>query len=206
MENPMKAKSTLVLTAFCLTVQLLAATSPIASSLIHLEKAKSEVSFLAVGTPSSIKIRGKAEDPKETLKGTFTWAGKTISGTATVNLDKLNTGIELRDKHMKEKYLETQKFPQSELTLTSLTLPDSATGEKFEVSQVPFQGKLLLHGITKPVAGVVNIKKVGSVADLAFDFKFPLNDFGIETPSFMGIKVTDDVQVTVSLNTSLASE
>ncbi len=106
---------------------------------------------------------------------------------------------------MKETYLETQKFPQSELTLTTLTLPDSATGDSFEASQVPFQANLLLHGVTKPISGTVDVKKKGKNAELAFDFKFPLNSFGIETPSFMGIKVTDDVQVTVSLNAELVA-
>ncbi len=37
-------------------------TAPDTSSVIHLEKAKSELEFLAVGNPSAIKIRGKIED------------------------------------------------------------------------------------------------------------------------------------------------
>ena len=176
-----------------------------APTVIHLEKAKSEVGFLAVGTPSAIKIRGRADDVGQIVTGTFKWEKNSITGSAIMRLDTFSTGIEMRDKHMKEKYLETQKFPQSELTLTKLELPDSATGEKFELEKIPFEGQLTLHGIKKPVMGLVDIKKKGEKAELDFDFKFPLSNFGIEVPTFMGIKVTDDVQVTVAVETQLSS-
>ena len=36
-----------------------------------------------------------------------------ISGMAKVDLNKLDSGIELRDEHLKEKYLHTKKFPDA---------------------------------------------------------------------------------------------
>src|ERR1700743_1526023 len=65
------------------------------------------VTFLAVGKPSAIKINGTGE----AAKGSLTLAADNkASGVLTFNLKSLNTGIDLRDKHMKEKYLQVDQF------------------------------------------------------------------------------------------------
>ena len=65
-----------------------------------------KVEFLAIGKPSAIKIRGKGEK----LESKLQLAGKTLTGQFVFDLTSLNTGIDTRDEHMKEKYLETGKF------------------------------------------------------------------------------------------------
>src|SRR5438046_2728106 len=75
-----------------------------------------EVEFLATGRPSALKIRGKIkEDAKDALTGKLQVTGANVTGTAKLALDMLDTGIDLRNKHMKEKYLETGKFPTAEV-------------------------------------------------------------------------------------------
>src|SRR5262249_34866580 len=49
--------------------------------------------------------------------------------TFTVPLDAFDTGIELRDRHMKEKYLETARFPQATLVVKRGELQVPARGE-----------------------------------------------------------------------------
>jgi polyisoprenoid-binding protein YceI len=51
-----------------------------------------------------------------------------------IDLNTLKTGILLRDKHMRENYLETEKFPFAEFTGKFESLPKlSSTPEKVKV-------------------------------------------------------------------------
>ena len=153
-----------------------------------LSKAKSEVGFLAIGQPSSLKIKGVAQGEK-TVAGTFKIEGKTFSGRALLKLSSLDTGIEMRDQHMKEKYLEVQKFPVAELTVTDLSV-----GAK----EAPFKGELKLHGVQKPVDGKATVQANGSELNLTFEFGLLLKDYAIEIPSYLGIKVANEVKITAT--------
>ena len=177
--------------------------SAAAPSVINLDKAGARVEFLAIGSPSAIKIRGKLSGDKPPLSGVLRLDGASLSGSAVVLLDGFDTGMELRNRHMKEKYLETRKWPTTELVLAKLTLPESCAVGDCVASGIPLEGSLSLHGSKQTVTGLVAIKKTGGQMEAGFEFKFPLSDFGIETPSFMGISVTQAVTVTVAVNGTL---
>ena len=61
-----------------------------------------------------------------TAKGTVT-CKPACTGHFVVGLDDLKTGIELRDKHMKEKYLETPKWKDAFFDLDAWTPTDKAS-------------------------------------------------------------------------------
>lgn len=161
---------------------------------LDLAKSKNTVEFLAVGQPSALRIRGKAnpELVKESpLKGSLTITGNSLSGTAAFLLKALDTGIELRDTHMKDKYLEVEKYPNAELTITKLNFPESLKGEN-----LPFEGQLLLHGVKKPVTGRATVEKSGTSLTTKFEFKTLISEYGIQIPSYMGIKIANEVTIT----------
>ena len=83
---------------------------------IDLSTTEGKVEFLAVGQPSALKIRGKLSDEKP-ISGSLEVVDGSLSGTAKVKLDGFDTGIELRNRHMKEKYLETGKYPETAVKL-----------------------------------------------------------------------------------------
>lgn len=159
---------------------------------LDLGKAKNSIEFLAVGQPSALRVRGRANSEKvsQPLKGSLAITAHTLLGTATFALAALETGIELRDSHMKEKYLEVKKYPDAELTLTRLDLPESHKGEN-----LPFEGTLSLHGVKKTVKGLASVDKTESNLSAKFEFKIKLDDFGIQIPSYMGIKIANEVTV-----------
>lgn len=148
------------------------------------------VEFTAIGKPQMVKIHGSGEG----LSGSVERSTVTAANGATVSfkLSELKTGIGLRDSHMKEKYLEVTKFPEAVLTLKSFKVPDSET----ELSQ-QVDGLLRLHGVEKPVKVDVKSKKTGATFSVSSQFKIKLSDFGIETPSYLGVKVADVVEVKV---------
>src|SRR5262245_17940595 len=95
------------------------AAVPNSSWFTDLASSKGTVEFEAIGRPSALKIHGKGEAPK----GKLTVKDSQVSGQVSFRLDSLQTGIALRDKHMKEKYLESEKFPEATLQITKIEPP-----------------------------------------------------------------------------------
>jgi len=165
------------------------------SASVSLLPEKSTVEFLAVGRPSALKIKGegaKAEGRIEILEGN-------LSGELKTDLEQFQTGIKLRDRHMKEKYLETGKdgFKIAVLKLTEAKIPDGFLQNEKGVEGLPFKGSLKLHGVEKEISGVFSAKpnKEGNAIEGEAQFKIKLTDFGVAIPSFSGITVAEDVEL-----------
>lgn len=170
-------------------IGLILGTLTHAATTVDLTKSTVAVEFLAVGQPAAITIRGKVKD-SGSVSGLLQVSPDSVTGEATVALGSLDTGMELRNRHMKEKYLETQTYPTAVLKGIKLTVP--AAG-----GPAPFTGELSLHGKTRPVTGTATVTK----PDLGMSFQFNIStrDFGIDTPQFMGVTVADQVQISVKV-------
>lgn len=144
-----------------------------------------KVEFKTKGWPNLITINGTADGFEGTLVDTD---GK-VNGTLTFELEKLKTGISLRDDHMKNKYLQVKQFPKAELTVVDL----DATKTKGQ-----FKGQLQLHGETRPVTGSYKLKGKNPVKSLTAEMKVKLSDFKIPIPSYQGITVAEEVTINIS--------
>ena len=162
---------------------------------VNLDQGSGSVEFHATGRPSALKIVGKGEKPK----GNFLLKGRQVTGEARFQLATLDTGIEMRTRHMKEKYLEVQKYPEARLTITKMDLPKeiSEISDGASVDEVPFSGTLSLHGVDKPVTGTAKIERKAKQLSLSAQFGLKIADYGIALPTFAGITMADDVQVVV---------
>jgi polyisoprenoid-binding protein YceI len=156
---------------------------------IDLKTAKDTVTFVAVGNPGFMKIKGEVKK-EGAVSGNFSIVDNKMTGSAVVKLDSFDTGMELRNDHMKNKYLEVQKYPDAVLTLEPISLKEDSSYEG------PFQGKLKLHGKEKDVKGTAKINKEADKWGGELIFDFALSDFGVDTPSWLGVSVTKDVTVT----------
>ena len=165
----------------------------VAAAPINLSQTKSKVEFLAVGQPAALKIRGKLSE-NSPVTGNLEIAKDSLKGDVKLALDNFDTGIELRNKHMKETYLETAKYPDAKLTLKSVPLTGDATQPNFQYAG-PFEGVLTLHGVDKPVTGTLNLVNADSKWKGDFKFDFVLEDFGIAVPKYLGITVSKKVSV-----------
>jgi polyisoprenoid-binding protein YceI len=153
------------------------------------------VGFLAIGKPSAIKIRGKGAAPQ----GQIQINGKEVAGELSFDENSLNTGIELRDRHMKEKYLQVDKHPTAKFKITKLTLPRDFTSSGFSAEKLPLEGELSLHGETKPVKGTATITSNAGAATGHMEFGTQISDYKIEIPNYMGVKVADHVDIDVDV-------
>lgn len=161
-----------------------------------LQTTKGHVEFLAIGKPSAIKIRGKGDD----LKSSLQYADKSVAGTFTFNMDSLTTGIDMRDTHMKEKYLETGKFKNAELTLKPTALAKDVCKDDTVIEKAPFEGTLKLHGVEKPVKGDFDVKAQKGQGHAQIRFNTNITDYSIDIPVYLGIKVADQVEDVVELD------
>jgi polyisoprenoid-binding protein YceI len=133
---------------------------------------------------ANLSPAGNFQGKSAQVKGVATQKGDTVNASnIIIHLQSLNTGIELRDKHMKDKYLEVGKFPDAVLT--------EAHGQGGKGT-----GKLKIHGVEHEVTGTYEI--VGG-KELTANFPIHLSDYKIEGIRYMGVGVKDEANITVTL-------
>ena len=151
-----------------------------------LQASESKVSFTCVG-PGGLHIDGTGTALVVQDKGDVL--------VVTVPLNSVTTGIGLRDTHMHEKYLETGQYPTAELSLPRGGVKFPGPGEIVEASA---PGTLTLHGKSQPLTVHYKAVRKGNAYEVKADFHINMNDYGIATPSYLGITVKPGVDVAVS--------
>jgi polyisoprenoid-binding protein YceI len=144
-----------------------------------------KVEFLAIGKPSFLKVKGVGTAPK----GSLTMEGDKASGEFTFDLSSLDTGIALRNEHMKDKYLEVGKHPLATIRFKDVSAKEGAK------QTVP--AELELHGVKQPITLEATLKPDGEKKVATASFKFKLTDYQIEIPTHLGITIADEVSVTI---------
>jgi polyisoprenoid-binding protein YceI len=143
-------------------------------------------SFSATAT-GGLKIDGK------TAALASSWDGDTV--VVTLPLGSLETGIGLRDKHLRNQ-IESDKFPLAELRvpLSALQLP--APGASASGSA---QAPLSFHGQVKPVSFTWQAKR-GDGFEVTGALQLDYRDYGVAVPSYLGITVKPMVDVAVAFH------
>lgn len=121
-----------------------------------------------------------------------------LDGELQADLSSLDTGIALRNTHLRDKYLEVGRgaeFATAILSGVRLTKVDASTFR----GQTPFTGTLLLHGTRRPVAGQAEIHPEGRDLRVVASFPVRIDDYGIASPRYLGVGVKNEVQVKASL-------
>ena len=159
-----------------------------------VDKEKSSATFLAVGKPGFLRIEGKNAKPE----GALEFKGGQVSGMLKIYLNDYVTGIEMRDKHMKETYLETQKYPYAELKLTNQPISLTSSVEQ------KLNGTIKLKETTRDETVTWIWKKLpaGTESEGEGKFSILLSNYKIDIPKYLGVKVADTVDVTVKLFTN----
>lgn len=152
-----------------------------------------KVEFDAVGKPAMINIKGTGAK----ATGSLASADNNLLGEFIVNLKEFTTDMDLRDEHMKEKYLEVEKkgFDKAILKINQKVIAALPTNGTWEPQGLT--GLLTLHGVTKevPLSCKLNVKDSKAVGSV--NFKIKVQDYKIDIPSFAGVTMTDEVAVKV---------
>jgi polyisoprenoid-binding protein YceI len=165
--------------------------------------------------------------PLETIVGTTA----EVTGFVTVSLDdikgsakarfevdlaSIKTGIEMRDSHMRDNFLETSKFPKAVFELTKV---DSASLNKLENQKevkLMLEGNFSIHGVTKLVTIPATItyysendqtkaRADGDLMHIAVNFDLLLGDYGIKRPQMLFMKLDETQKISIDMIASTAA-
>lgn len=114
--------------------------------------------------------------------------------TLTVPLGTLRTGIGLRDRHMREKYLEVDKYPNAEVVVKRSTLKFPDDGKETTADAA---ATMTLHGKTRPVTLRYGARRTGESYAVRGSTSINITDFGIKQPGYMGVNVNPVVNIDV---------
>lgn len=156
----------------------------------------SHVSFDAKITASSFVAKSDA------------LSGKVIYDPATstlqeahlaVKVDSLDTGMSLRNHHMRDKYLQASKYPQ-----ILLDVPKTTIAAK-EGAEADIKGTFTIKGHKKTVPMHVRVDDAsGGGMVITATLKLNVTDYGIPQPKFMVVKMDPVIAVTVNMNLARA--
>jgi polyisoprenoid-binding protein YceI len=118
----------------------------------------------------------------------------TGSVQVAINIDTLDTGNSLRNKEMRERYLETNKYGTATFKSVSVTGPASIAPN--QPADINVTGDLILHGVTKRMTIPVRVVLLpdGRI-HATTSFKVHMPDFGISVPHNILVTVNDEVPV-----------
>ena len=159
-------------------------------------------------TSGNVKVRcrltigGSFDAVTSAISGTLRQTGPDASyaGAVRVDLVPLDTGIELRNNHLRETYLEVargERFRHAALTGIQLAdpLPQDAARHK-----TPFSGTLSLHGVERAIAGEAELRRRDGRLRVQAAFSLSLKVFDIPPPRYLGVGVRDKVEIVVTFD------
>ena len=112
----------------------------------------------------------------------------------TVDMASLDTGNRLRNREMKELYLDTKDHPKAKFKSVSVAAPDAIAPN--QPVEIKVTGDFTLHGVTRRITIPVRVVLIpdGRIhATSMFSVKMP--EFGINVPKNILVTVNDEVPV-----------
>ena len=171
-------------------VLFLLMTGVVLAGEYHVDKDKSNMVKFISDAPIE-----DFEGVTDQIDGYLYWADSDMTNKSEmyfeVDLNALDTGIGLRNRHMRENYLETDQYPVTHFRgkiIRASVVDDTLT-------TVQANGNIFIHGIEKPleVTGQLINKQDGYRIKTSFNVK--LSDFEIEIPSIMFYKIDENMDL-----------
>ena len=108
-----------------------------------------------------------------------------------VELNGLDTGVGLRNRHMRRNYLETDKHPYATYTATIASAEQSSDGGY----RVHTRGTFAVHGVERPMDIPCDLSADENGYRVECVFQVLLGDHNIKIPSLMFMKLSETIQL-----------
>jgi polyisoprenoid-binding protein YceI len=166
---------------------------------------RNQVTFFSA-TPLE-DITGTANGISGTVSFDVANFAKTIKGILTVKVASMNTGIDLRNQHLKgANWLNAEKYPDIVYTIKEVMNVMQAANNKLEFK---IAGNFSMHGVTKEVIADAEAtyldeteqtqkRTPGDLLGVRAKFNIKLSDFGVNN-QIIGNKVADNIEVSVNI-------
>jgi len=116
-----------------------------------------------------------------------------------LDLSTLSTGVELRDEHMQEEFLETHKYPFAQFSGKLISSFDPTAAD---TQQVKVKGQFKIHGVTKNIEVNGEMVQQNNQLYVHADWKLQLPDYNIKIPQvlFMKVSKTQKLSITATMD------
>ena len=126
-----------------------------------------------------------------------------ITVEVEVPLDSLDTGIDLRNQHMRENHLETARYPRAVFRGVRLLNPPVRSLEPGVTSTLELLGQFDLHGVSRSLLVSAQVTLVAGEGPrrihVVAQFPVKLTDYQISRPKFLVLKLDEVQQVTLDV-------
>lgn len=158
-----------------------------------VQSSKNQVKFISQAPLESF------EGHTYKVDGYIYWNGTNMTNESQVyievDLNSLDTGIGLRNRHMRENYLETFKWPKTwfkgKITEINPASEDS--------SIVKVDGTIFIHGTERPLFTKAIFIYNNDHILVHSDFYIKLSDFNIKIPKIMFLKLDENIKLELNL-------
>jgi len=141
-----------------------------------------------------LTIGGSFEAKTTAMSGSVTPdSNGAVKGTFVVELIKLETGISLRDRHLRNNYLEVQKGADF-----AVAKFDNIKIQKLS-GKTTFSGTMTLHGQQRDISGTADLQQDGKGYKVDATFPLKISAFQIPEPTYLGVGVSDEITIHVVL-------
>jgi len=146
-----------------------------------------------------LTVGGRFEAKTAAVKGevTVSEGRPDVAGTFSVDLRTLDTGIGLRNTHLRDNYLEVSRGPAYETAVLSDVVLDAPAPARGRSATVGFKGVLSVHGNARPVAGTAEVSHKGEAMDVKVKFPVRIDVYEIARPTYLGVGVSNQIGVEV---------
>ena len=150
-----------------------------------------------------LTVGGSFDVVTSALSGTLARAtpdGTDYAGELRVDLATLDSGIGLRNSHLRDNYLEVVRGPEFQSAVLSGLVLDDPLPAGASRHETGFSGMLALHGVQRPIEGEAELRRRDGRMQVEATFSISLDAFDIPPPRYLGVGVRDTVEVTVTFD------
>lgn len=150
-----------------------------------------------------LTVGGSFDAVTSTLAGTLRRAtadAASYAGELRVDLTALDTGIGLRNEHLRSSYLEVERGPDFRHAVLSGIVLDGPAPAGEGRHETRFSGMLSLHGVLRAIEGEAELRRRNGRMQVEAEFSLSLEAFDIPPPRYLGVGVRDEVAITVAFD------
>ncbi len=193
---------TTIVMRFLLAFMFLAGASGPAKAEPFLVRAGKENKVVFVSRASMESFEGKTNRLEGTIDVNPANLGDSITVHLEVDMASLETGLPMRNKHMRENHLETAKYPKAIFEGAAVRGPAGAALEAGKTKTFDVEGTFTLHGVSRrlriPISAAYAPQPKGGRISFQTTFPVLLADYQISRPQFLFLKLAESQEVRVS--------
>ena len=184
-----------------LLLAVLAIAPRLAGAAVFEVRPGGENRVVFVSKASMEKFEGKTQHLAGRIEVDPAQVGDSVRVHFEVDLTKVDTGIAMRNRHMRENHLETTKFPKAVFDGVTVHGPAGAVLGPGKRTVLDVEGTFTLHGVSRRIRISVEATYQSKGAGrIQFRTTFPvaLADHGIARPQFLFLKLAEVQEVRVN--------